>query len=81
MTQQPAAITAMSFEAALEELEQIIKNLENGKTSLEQSISSYERGIALKDHCEARLRDARMKIEKIVAGQEGAALSTRPLDE
>lgn len=73
-------IGALSFENAMGELEQIIRNLENGKISLEESISAYERGVALKNHCEAKLNDARMKIEKISLGPNGA-LSVQPFEE
>ncbi|MCB1559331.1 MAG: exodeoxyribonuclease VII small subunit [Alphaproteobacteria bacterium] len=79
MTKSTSAIDKLSFEEALEELEQIIRNLETGKTSLEESITTYERGIALKNHCETKLREARMKIDKIVVGANGT-LSTEPLD-
>lgn len=80
MTAHHASTQSMSFEAALEELEQIIKNLENGKTSLEESISAYERGVALKTHCEKKLGEARMKIEKIITGPDGKP-ATAPFDE
>jgi exodeoxyribonuclease VII small subunit len=72
-------ITDMSFEQALSELETIVRALETGEAPLEQSISSYERGIALKQHCESRLRDAREKVEKITVGADGS-LSSQPFD-
>ncbi len=59
------AIQDMSFETALEELETIVRSLETGQAPLEQSISSYERGVALKKHCETKLREAREKVEKL----------------
>ena len=59
-------ITNLSFEQALAELEVIVQNLESGNVELEQSISMYERGAALKAHCESKLKDAKLKIEKIV---------------
>jgi exodeoxyribonuclease VII small subunit len=64
-------LSKMSFEAALEELEGIIGKLESGEVALEESISLYERGAALKAHCEATLKAAREKIEKIVVDAEG----------
>lgn len=73
---QASAIENLSFEAALEELETIVRNLETGNTPLEQSITSYERGVALKNHCETKLRDARMKIEKITLTPDGTASGT-----
>ena len=69
----------MSFEEALGELEAIVKNLESGQAKLEDSITSYERGIALKNHCEAKLKDAQAKIEKISVAADGS-LSSKPLD-
>lgn len=72
-------IHTLSFEDALNELEGIVRNLESGEAPLESSISSYERGIALKTHCETKLREAREKIEKITINQNGE-LSSVPLD-
>lgn len=68
----PKDIAAMSFEDALSELEQIVKRLEEGKIRLDDAIASYERGAALKNHCEAKLREAQAKVEKIVPGPAGA---------
>lgn len=68
-------IDTLSFEKALEELEIIVKNLENGSTQLEESITAYERGTILKDHCEKKLREAQLKIEKITIKQDGKAES------
>ncbi|HEY3948892.1 exodeoxyribonuclease VII small subunit [Phenylobacterium sp.] len=69
---EPADIAAMSFEQALAELEQIVGRLESGQAPLEDSIRMYERGAALKAHCEARLEAARLRVEKIVVGAGGA---------
>lgn len=80
MAETASPIAKMSFEAALAELETIVRDLESGKTSLEASIAAYERGVALKSHCEGRLRDAQSKIEKIVVAADGS-LSTTPLDK
>lgn len=74
------SINSMSFEESLTELETIVRNLETGKAPLEDSITAYERGIALKKHCEAKLRDAQAKIDKIIVSKDGS-LSTQPLDE
>jgi exodeoxyribonuclease VII small subunit len=67
----PADISALSFEAALAELEKIVGQLESGQAPLEQSIALYERGAALKAHCETRLEAARLRVEKIVVGPQG----------
>ena len=69
---EPADIAALSFETALAELEQIVARLESGQAPLEDSIRMYERGAALKAHCETRLEAARLRVEKIVVGAAGA---------
>ena len=69
---EPTEIAALSFEQALAELEQIVARLESGQAPLEDSIQMYERGAALKAHCEARLEAARLRVEKIVVGAAGA---------
>ena len=75
----PRDIAAMSFEDALAELEQIVRRLEDGKSRLDEAIASYERGAALKRHCEAKLREAQAKIEKITLGPDGT-VGTVPMD-
>jgi exodeoxyribonuclease VII small subunit len=75
-----ADIANLTFEQALQQLEQIVQQLEKGQVALEDSISIYEKGTALKAHCEAKLRDAEARIEKIVIGPGGAA-STVPFDQ
>jgi len=64
-------ISALTFEQALAELEQIVARLESGQAPLEDSIRMYERGAALKAHCETRLEAARLRVEKIVVGAGG----------
>jgi len=68
---EPADIASLSFEQALAELEQIVARLESGQAPLEDSIRLYERGAALKAHCEQRLEAARLRVEKIVMGAGG----------
>ena len=70
---EPADIAALSFEQALAELEQIVARLESGQAPLEDSIRMYERGAALKAHCETRLEAARLRVEKIVMDANGAS--------
>jgi len=71
----------MSFEDALKELERVVQSLEGGQVPLEESISLYERGEALRAHCEGKLRDAELKVEKIVASASGGqAGGTAPFD-
>jgi len=64
-------IENLSFEEALQALEEIVQKLETGNINLEDSISYYERGMALKQHCEAKLRTASLRVEKITLGNEG----------
>ena len=72
MTEPATDIQVLSFEAALRELEKIVKRMETGEGELEHAITDYERGMALKNHCDKKLADARMKVEKVVQG--GAAV-------
>ena len=67
----PADIAALSFEDALRELEQIVRQLESGQVKLDEAVNAYERGSLLKRHCEQRLTDAKAKIEKISVGPDG----------
>lgn len=80
MTASPPDISALSFEQALAELEKIVGELESGRAELERSIDMYERGAALKAHCEARLAAARLRVEKIVVGPGGEPLRTVAAD-
>jgi exodeoxyribonuclease VII small subunit len=64
-------LDGVSFEKALAELEDIVRKLEQGSVELEDSIALYERGAALKAHCEAKLRSAQERIEKIVVAGDG----------
>lgn len=64
-------ITNLTFEQAMQELESIVRKLEGGQVTLEVAINSYERGSALKKHCEAKLQDAKMRVEKIVINEDG----------
>lgn len=65
MTDQTEDIAAMSFEAAMKELEGVVSRLEHGDATLEESIALYERGAKLRAHCDARLKDAEERIERI----------------
>lgn len=79
MNDRPVA--EMSFEAAMAELESVVGRLERGEVPLEESITLYERGAALKAHCEARLKAAEERVEQITLGTDGQAAGTRPADE
>ena len=73
------AIEELSFEAALKELEEIVSRLEQGEVDLEDSIVLYERGQALKVHCEKKLKAAESRLEKIVHGANGV-VGSEPVD-
>ena len=73
-------LQALSFEQALAELEKIVAELESGQAPLERSIEMYERGSLLKAHCEARLKAAQLRVEKIVVGADGVALRADPAE-
>jgi len=78
--EQDQAVDKMSFEAALAELETIVDKLESGKVDLEASIGIYERGEKLKARCEALLKKAEARIEKITLKPDGSAGGTEPLE-
>jgi len=80
MTTVEAEIGKLSFEEALKQLEDIVQKLETGRVELEESIAVYERGAALKAHCETKLKDAEARIEKVVLGPGGTAAGLEPLD-
>jgi exodeoxyribonuclease VII small subunit len=73
-------IKAMSFEQALAALEAIVDDLERGDVPLDQSIRIYERGEALKAHCDRLLKAAEDKVEKIRLSRDGKPVATEPLD-
>ncbi len=68
----PADVAALSFEDALAELERIVKGLEGGQQRLEDAIGAYERGAALRSHCEAKLAEADARVQAIVAHADGS---------
>jgi exodeoxyribonuclease VII small subunit len=73
-------VKKLSFERAIEELEGIVKRLEDGKVPLEESVTIYERGEALKRRCEELLRAAEARVEKITLDAGGKPIGTEPLD-
>jgi len=75
-----ADIRAMSFETALKELEQIVTRLERGDVELEQSIDIYERGEALRAHCDQLLKRAEAKVERITLSAQGVPSGAVPFD-
>ncbi len=79
-TRPAAPVEDLSFEAALRELESIVSRLEQGEVDLEDSIALYERGTALKAHCENKLKGAETRLEKIVLGPDGQPKGTEPIE-
>ena len=75
-----AEIATLSFETALAELEQIVARLEGGRVDLEDSIKIYERGEALRKHCDAKLAEAEARIEKITLSPQGKPTGVTKLD-
>jgi exodeoxyribonuclease VII small subunit len=71
-------IATMSFEQAMKELEDIVRKLESGQVKLDEAVSAYERGAALKTHCESKLQEARTKVEKITGA--GKSIGLEPAD-
>jgi exodeoxyribonuclease VII small subunit len=69
--EQKSDIAALSFEDALAQLEAIVRGLESGQQKLEDAIAAYERGAALKTHCEAKLAQAEARVQAIVARADG----------
>ena len=73
-------VKRLTFERAIEELESIVKRLEEGKVPLEESVAIYERGESLKRRCEELLRQAEARVEKITLDAAGKQTGTEPLD-
>jgi exodeoxyribonuclease VII small subunit len=72
-------VLGMSFEQALTELEKIVQDLERGQLDLEAAIQAYERGTALKEHCQRKLQEAQLRVEKITLGPDDRA-RTEPME-
>jgi exodeoxyribonuclease VII small subunit len=75
-----ADVKRLTFERAIEELESIVKRLEEGKVPLEESVTIYERGEALKRRCDELLKQAEARVEKITLDSAGKPTGTEPLD-
>lgn len=76
----PAPVAGMSFERAMKELETIVGRLERGDVELEESIAIYERGEALKEHCDRLLKQAEAKVVKLTFNDDGSPRGSVPLD-
>lgn len=79
MTQQTTELSNLSFEEAIQELQNLVRRLEEGRLALEEAITAYERGVALKNFCEAKLKAAKLKVEQIVLNDQGQT-ATAPFD-
>ena len=72
-------IAKMSFEEAMAELENIVRQLEGGKIKLEDAVTAYSRGMALRDRCEEKLNEAKLKIEQITVSADGSISGAKPV--
>lgn len=80
MSNDPADVKTLSFEAAMAELESVVTRLESGDVALEESIALYQRGAELRAHCAAKLSEAEEKVAKITTDADGAPTGAAPLD-
>lgn len=70
-------VEKLSFEEALGELESLVRRLEEGKCPLDEAVKTFERGMGLKNHCETKLKNARLKVEQILENADGS-VSMKP---
>ena len=80
MATADADVSQLSFEDALKRLEEIVRTLEKGEAPLDRSIELYQEGDRLRRHCEARLKDAQMRIEQIAFGADGKPAGVTPFN-
>ena len=73
-----ADVASLSFEQAMKELEDIVRRLESGQVKLDEAVAAYERGAALKAHCEGKLAEAKTKVERITGS--GKSIGLEPAD-
>ena len=73
-------VKKISFEEALKELESIVQKLESGQVKLEEAVSAYEKGVQMQKICEEKLKEAQMKVEKLILDKEGTPGGKEPLD-
>lgn len=74
------SVSEMNFEEAMAELEKVLGQLESGNVKLDESISLYERGAALKKHCETKLKEAEEKVAAITLDSDGNPTGTKPVE-
>lgn len=73
-------VKKISFEEALKELESIVQKLESGQVKLEEAVTAYEKGVQMQKICEEKLKEAQMKVEKLILDKEGNPKGKEPLD-
>ena len=73
-------VKKISFEEALAELESIVQKLESGQVKLEDAVNAYEKGVQMQKVCEEKLKEAQMKVEKLILDKEGKPVGREPLD-
>jgi exodeoxyribonuclease VII small subunit len=71
----PLDIKKMNFEDAMAELQDIVSDLEQGANKLDEAIGAFERGTLLKRHCEAKLHEAKVRVERISIGSNSDLIS------
>lgn len=71
MEKYRAEVAEMSFEAAMDELEKLVAELEQGGADLDRSLEIYETAVVLRDHCRAILDDGQRRIQKIMETADG----------
>lgn len=76
-----SSIQDLSFEEALHALETVVYQLENGQIKLEEAVSTYERGIALKNHCTQKLQEAKLKVDKLILNKDNMPTGVETFDE
>lgn len=69
-------IENINFEDALAQLENIVRELEAGKIKLDDAVNAYEKAVSLKNFCQKKLNDAKLKIEKIEQGTKLTPMDT-----
>lgn len=81
MSQTITPIENLSFEDALKELEDVVHRLESGRIKLEEAVTTYERGVALKNYCTQKLNDAKLIVDKLIIDKNNTILGKESFDE
>ena len=81
MAKEPTQEPTVNFEAALEELEQLVERMETGELTLEESLKAFERGVVLTRDCQKALKDAELRVQALTETEAGLALEDVDADE